>query len=313
MKSIAATTLFASVVLAQSASLIPSGISTQCSTFLTQFNQDTNLTSCTSAIISATSAFAPSTNASAAAATPSTSAISSALNSVCSSSATCSETVIRSKLADFYNACTDELSTNPNQDVIRTYDVLYALTPFKNAICSKDDSGRYCVNQIASNSTASSSGIIPSIAQFVSTPLAAVSSAVSRRATVQQVVAVAPNATTFAANNLLFLMLKPNLPSSSLCASCTRSVLTSYISYESETPYAPGLSSSVLLSGQSKLYQGVQSTCGANFLSGAVAAAAGLSGGVTGQITSGASSLMANTGVAGALMGAVVLVLSASL
>ncbi|KAI0354218.1 hypothetical protein OH77DRAFT_1426261 [Trametes cingulata] len=310
MKSIAAATLFASVVLAQSASLIPSGISTQCSSFLTKFNQDSSLTSCTSAVINATSAFAPSTNASAATTTPSASAINTALNNVCGSAASCPDTTIRSSLADFYDACTAELTSSPNQDVIRAYDVLYALTPLKNAICSKDDKGHYCVTQIAANSTASSSGVLSTIAKYVSTPL---SGALSRRATVQSVVAVAPNATTFANNNLLFLMLQPNMPSDSLCTSCTRSVLTSYISFESSTPYAPGLSNSLLLAPQTKLYQAVQDTCGSSFLSGAVAAAAGLSGGVTGQIASGASSLMANTGVAGVIMGAVVLALGASL
>ncbi|KAI8996309.1 hypothetical protein BD414DRAFT_477485 [Trametes punicea] len=311
MKSIAAAALFASVVLAQSASLIPSGISSQCSNFLTQFNQDTTFNDCTSAIVSATSEFAPSMNASAASATPSASTISSALNNVCSSASTCPETTIRSKLANLYDACGDELSSSPNQDVIRLYDVLYALTPLKNAICSKDDSGRYCITQIANNSTASSDALA-NIAKYVSTPVSSPSS-VSRRADAQSVVAVAPNATTFANNNLLFLMLQPDMPSDSLCTSCTRNVITSYISFESLTPYAPGLSSSALMSGQSKLYEAVQDTCGSNFLSGAVAAAAGLSGGITGQIASGASNLMANTGVAGVVMGAVVLALSASL
>ncbi|KAI0331380.1 hypothetical protein GY45DRAFT_1322426 [Cubamyces sp. BRFM 1775] len=311
MKSIAAATLFASVVLAQSASLIPSGISTSCSSFLTSFNQDSTLTSCTSAIISATSEFAPSMNASATTTTPSASAINSALGTVCASTS-CPDTTIRSKLADFYQACSDELSSNPNQDVVKIYDVLYALTPLKNAICSKDDSGNYCVSKMAQNASSSAAGTLSSITQYVSTPLDSKSS-VSRRATVQSVVALAPNATTFANNNLLFMMLQPDLPSASLCTSCTRSIITSYISFESSTPYGPGLSSSALLSGQSKLYEGVQNTCGANFLSGAVAAAAGLSGGVTGQIASGASSLVANTGVAGVIMGAAVLALTASL
>ncbi|KAI0830321.1 hypothetical protein BC628DRAFT_1357414 [Trametes gibbosa] len=307
MKSFAAATLFASVVLAQSASLIPSGISTQCSAFLSKFNSDTSLSSCTSSIINATSAFAPSTNASAASTTHSTSSISSALNSVCSSAATCPATTIRSALAEFYSECGAELTT-PNKDVVALYDVLYALTPLKSAICSKDDSGRYCINQIAANASSSTSSIA-NLAKYVSTGGASL----ARRATAQSVVAVSPNATTFAQNNLLFLLLQPDLPSDSLCTSCTRNIITSYISFESSTPYAPGLSQSALLSGQTKLYEAVQSVCGASFLSGAVAAAAGLSGGIQGQLSDGASSLIANAGVASAIMGAVVLALSASL
>ncbi|KAH9851295.1 hypothetical protein C2E23DRAFT_831921 [Lenzites betulinus] len=307
MKSFAAATLFATVVLAQSASLIPSGISSACSDYLTTFNNDNSLSSCTSSIINATSAFAPSTNASAAATTHSSSSISTALNTVCSSASTCSTTTIRSALADFYTACSAEL-TAPNAEVVKLYDALYAITPYKQAICSKDDSGSYCANQIAANAS-SSTGTVASISKFIS------SSAVSltRRATAQSVVALQLNATTFADNNLLFLLLQPSLSSDALCTTCTRNIITSYISFESSTPYAPGLNNSVLLAGQSALYNAVQTTCGSSFLSGAVAAAAGLSGGVAGQLAGGAASLMANTGVTSAIMGAIVLALTAAL
>ncbi|KAI0742930.1 hypothetical protein C8Q80DRAFT_1108576 [Daedaleopsis nitida] len=316
MKTIAAATLFATVALAQTSlrtifqnSLIPTGISTSCSTFLTKFNSDTSLTSCTSALITATGAFAPSTNA-----TASTSAsaaqVKTALTSVCAAT-TCPDSTIRSKLADFYEACSDELKS-ANKDVVTTYDVLYALTPLKNAICAKDDSNNYCVNSIAST-TSQSSGVLSTIAKYVSLPMSA-SSAVSRRADAAQVVAsIAPNATTFADNNLLFLMLQPDLSSDKLCQTCTRNILTSYISFESSSPYAPGLASSVLLAGQSKLYQAITDTCGSNFLNGGVAAAAGLSGGVLGGSDNGASQTLANSGIATTLVGALALILNAAL
>ncbi|KAL1943272.1 hypothetical protein VTO73DRAFT_4347 [Trametes versicolor] len=157
MKSIAAVTLFASVVLAQSSSLIPSGISTQCSTFLSTFDKDSSLSTCTTSLISATSSFAPSTNASAATTTHSASSISAALNSVCSTASTCPDTSVRQNLADFYTACGPELTTSANKDVIKIYDVLYAIIPLRQAVCSKADNGQYCATQIAANSTASSS------------------------------------------------------------------------------------------------------------------------------------------------------------
>ncbi|OJT11314.1 hypothetical protein TRAPUB_12189 [Trametes pubescens] len=307
MKSIAAVTLFASVVLAQSSSLIPSGISTQCSTFLSTFDKDSSLSSCTTSLISATSSFAPSTNASAAFTTHSASSISAALNSVCSTASTCPDTTVRQSLADFYTACGPELTTSANKDVIKIYDVLYAITPFRQAVCSKADNGQYCATQIAANST-SASGVVSAISKFVSTNAVSL----TRRATTQSVVAVSPNATTFANNNLLFLMLQPTTPQASLCTSCTRSVLTPYISFESSTPYAPGLNNSVLLSPQTALYAAVKSTCGDSFLNGAVAAAAGLSGGIVGQATDGASSLAAGTGVASAIVGAIALAFSAA-
>ena len=50
--------------------------------------------------------------------------------------------------------------------------------------------------------------------------------------------------------------------------------------FESAIPYAPGLGHGPLMSGQTQLYLAVQNTCGATFLSGAVQAAGGLSGGI---------------------------------
>ncbi len=291
--------------------LIPSGIGSSCSSFLNDFNKDTTLTACTSSLITASGAFAPTTNATAT--TPSGSDAKLALAAVCAASAACSESSVRSKLADFYQACTDELTSSQNKDVIRTYDVLYSIIPLKNAICSKGDSGDYCVLTIGST-TSQSASQLASIAQSISVP-AAVSPNARRADAAQVVAAVAPNAATFANNNLLFLLLQPSLAKDALCQTCTRNVITSYISFESSTPYAPGLAASVLLSGQSALYQAVQSTCGSTFLSGAVAAAAGLSGGVVGQASdSGASrTILANSGAAGVLIAAAAMVLGAAL
>ena len=293
------------------ASLVPSGISPSCSTYLNKFNSDTSLAGCTSSIITATGAYSPSLNSSATS-SASTTGVKSSLAALCSASS-CTESTIRSTLADFYEACNDELTTSANQDVIRTYDVLYALTPLKNALCAKDESSNYCITDIATT-TSKPSSVLSTVTKYISIPISAASSALSRRADAQAVAAIAPNATTFASNNLLFLMLQPDLPEDKLCQSCTRSVITSYISFESSTPYAPGLANSALLAGQSDLYQAVQKTCGSTFLSGAVAAAAGLSGGVVGQASdSGASrSILANTGIAGVAVGAIALVISAA-
>lgn len=277
---------------------------------MSTFDKDTSLSSCTTSLISATSSFAPSTNASAASTTHSASSISAALNSVCSTASTCPDTSVRQNLADFYTACGPELTTSANKDVIKIYDVLYAIIPLRQAVCSKADNGQYCATQIAANSTASSS-TLSAISKFVSSG----GVSLTRRATTQSVVAVSPNATTFATNNLLFLMLLPTTPSASLCTSCTRNVLTPYISFESSTPYAPGLSNSVLLSGQTALYAAVKATCGDSFLNGAVAAAAGLSGGIVGQVstTDGAASLAVGTGAVSAIVGAIALAFSAAL
>jgi len=198
----------------------------------------------------------------------------------------CPESLIRGKIADFYSACSAELTSNAHPDVIRTYDVLYTMTPLRIAICSKDDNGSYCVTQTKAPATSGlnaaislnggSSGLTPAALQkYIAVP-AVNPTTLTRRA---DEAALSPNVTTYRAANLPFLFRQASLPAETLCTACTRNVLTAYINFESNVPYAPGLNKSTLLSGQSALYLGVQTTCGKNFLSGAVQAAGGLSGG----------------------------------
>jgi hypothetical protein len=92
--------------------------------------------------------------------------------------------------------------------------------------------------------------------------------------------AIVPNMTTYHDTNLPFLFFTPDLDATNLCTSCARSVLAAYIDFESNVPYAPGLASSQLLDTQSALYKAIQDKCPAGFLSGAVQAAGGLSGGI---------------------------------
>jgi len=89
--------------------------------------------------------------------------------------------------------------------------------------------------------------------------------------------AIAPNLTTIAAGNSQFLFFTPSLSATQLCVTCLRQVLTAYIKFEADTPFSYGINSSVLLGAQSALYFAVQNKCPANFLSGAVQAAGGLS------------------------------------
>jgi len=309
MKSFAVIAAFATVALAQSASpsLIPSGISSGCSSFLTSLNQDSSLSNCTTPIITATSAFGPGANSS----TPSSSDVSTALGTLCTASSTCDSSTIRSKLADFYSACSAELTSSLNQDVLRTYDVLYSLVPLSEAICTKDDNGEYCVSDLGSASGTSPAPAQSSLASIAQN-LWSTASAASPARRDQAPIAVVPNVTTYESNNLVFLFLNANLSSAQLCTPCARNILTSYISFESSTPYGPGLGSSQLLGGQSALYQAVQTTCGASFLSGAVQAAGGLSGGI---LKSGAAPVAAlsNSGVVGTVLGAVALGVAALL
>jgi len=252
--SIAVISLLTSAVWAQSP-FIPSGISAPCTTFLDKLNDDSSMAACISPLLSATAAFDPTVSH-----RPATVAsVSSALDTFCSSStdAACPNTLIREKLADFYAACNAELTDQLDKTVLLDYDILYAIMPLKDAVCSKDDSGKYC----ATETTAPSSASGPSN---------------NKRAPGDPQVAFIPNITTIGSTNLLFLYLTGDLPSAQLCTTCTKNVLSAYIAWESDVPYAPGLSNSLLLSGQISLYQGVTNTCGKSFLGGAVQAAGGI-------------------------------------
>ncbi|KAG2144001.1 hypothetical protein BD769DRAFT_1625676 [Suillus cothurnatus] len=252
---------------------IPSGISQGCSDYLTSLDSNSSFSSCTAPIISATSAFAPGVNSS----SITTSILNTALSNLCSASAfdACPESTVRSQLMSYYSACSAELTTNLNDAVLRTYDVLYALTPLREAVCALSDNGKYCVTQLNTTSGSSASGnvdLVTSNTQQVG--------ASARRDVSNSTTALIPNTTTFQDTNLVFLFLNPKMNSTQLCTTCTRNILTSYITFESSLPYAPGLNNSLLLSGQTALYNAIVSTCQSGFLSGAVQAAGGLSSGL---------------------------------
>lgn len=288
MKSFAILSLFITASLAQSSSssnpFIPSGISQGCSDYLTSLDGNSTFSSCTSPIISATSAFAPGVNLS----NITASIVNTALSNLCSASAfaACPESTVRSQLMSYYSACSAELTTNINTNVLRTYDVLYVLTPLRQAICSLSDNGKYCVTQLNTTSGSSAVGnmaLVTSNTQqtlqsYIYTPIG--SGASARRDISNSTTALIPNTTTFQNTNLVFLFLEPTMNSTQLCTTCTRNILTSYIAFESSLPYAPGLNNSLLLSGQTALYNAAVSTCPSGFLSGAVQAAGGLSSGL---------------------------------
>ncbi|KAJ3727509.1 hypothetical protein C8R42DRAFT_716960 [Lentinula raphanica] len=242
--------LLSTAVFAQD-SLIPSNIDTSCSSFLESLNSNSTIQSCLSPMIDATSSSS----------TPSAST----LSTICSTSV-CDDSLLRSTLSSFASACSSELTSN--SDVIGLYDVLYIISPMKTALCSKSDSGSYC----ALSATSSSSSAAPA---------ASGTSAATMASEAQQYLATSSgtvNATTFSATNLAFMFLQSSLTSAQ-CTTCTRNIMTSYINFESNAPYAPGISSSVLLGQQTSVYNAITSVCGSNFLSGVVQAAGGISTG----------------------------------
>jgi hypothetical protein len=194
--------------------------------------------------------------------------------------------MLSGKLASFAQACTSELVASPVVAVRNIYDTLYMLVPFRNAVCCKNDSGQYCATEsTASTNTTSSQNGTNAVNVVVGSKNGDVqkylwstttSASLSRRDSV----AMVPNTTTYASSNIAFLLLEPSLSETLLCTTCTRNIITSYISFETDIPHAYGVGESSMLGGQMPLYTAVQSKCGSNFLSGAVQAAGGIAGGI---------------------------------
>jgi len=285
-RSFALLSLLVSAVVAQDASnpLIPAGISASCTGYLTSLNDDTAFVSCTSPFTAALQQFAPGANST----TPSLSAITAALGTLCQSDAfsACPQSTVTAQLGSFYAACSGELTSDPNDAVKSLYDVLYTLLPFREAICSKDDSGNYCATQLSNSSSTGTVALVDTgksqqqtlLSQYLYTSSG--SGAVTRRDLSNTTSVLVPNTTTYQDTNLLFLFLSPSMTASALCTTCCRNIITPYITFESSCPYALGLSNSLLLAGQVPLYNNITSKCGSSFLSGAVNAAGGISSGL---------------------------------
>ncbi|KAF8549836.1 hypothetical protein OG21DRAFT_1514747 [Imleria badia] len=298
-RSFAILSALLSAAWAQSSNpYIPTGISVSCSTYLTSLNNNTGFTACTSPFTTALQQFAPGSGTT----SPSATTITATLNTLCASNAFsgCPQSDFTSQLGSFYAACSVELTSSPNLEVKLTYDVLYALYPLKQAVCAKDDNNNYCVTQLSNSSSTGTVALVDPekshqqslLSQYLySNP----GSALARR-DANTTTALVPNATTYQDTNLIFLFLKP-FTNSANCNTCTREIITPYITFESNCPYAPGLNSSLLFAGQSSLYNSIISNCPQGFLSGAVQAA----GGISSSLVGGAAHLAAGPELSAAL------------
>jgi hypothetical protein len=192
-------------------------------------------------------------------------------------------------------------------EVRNIYDVLFSLLPLQTSICSKDDSGDSCVRGPSTSARDFDEDASLSLSEKI---LALLYIKKDNGALTRRDPDIVPNMAAIAQNNLPFLFFTPNLSDAQLCVTCLRQVLTAYINFESNVPYAYGLNNSILLGGQSALYTAVQSKCPANFLSGVVQAAGGLSGAISSAIpTYGAE----YQHIIALVMGAVIMVISVAL
>jgi hypothetical protein len=206
------------------------------------------------------------------------------LNSVCSSSNTCSASVVQGLLGQFYQACQSELTVSKIQQVTILYDALYFFVPLQLALCQKDSSGNFCVSSQSSKATKRA--------------------AFDRRDATQDSQSVL--SLFSGGSNIAFLGLQPDSSADQLCVPCTREVMNGYLTQLNSVPYGPGLNNSLLFSGEPTLYNAINSKCGASFLSGEVQAAGGLATGAAPRSVDGGFALVGSA-IAAAAAGAVAL------
>lgn len=241
-----------------SQSLIPTGISSTCSTFLDKLNGDERISSCLNTLVDATAAFDPA-NATTTTG-PESSALTQTLNVICANSfQSCSESSIRSNLAQFYTNCQQDLLGPSANTVVQTmYDVLYILIPLRGAVCAKDAStNKFCVTQITpgSNTTTTTTAVnqkrqeVPDIANNGQ----------------QSPLAILPDTEAYRNTSLPYLFISPSYSPDQLCTPCTKAVLEPYVRFEAATPHALGLNHSPILQGQLQLWEAMNKNCPADF------------------------------------------------
>lgn len=262
---------------------IPSNISATCSTFLSTLNSDSQLDACTKPLLAATKYYSSNS-------TDSSSQLDSTLADLCSSSTSCDPNIIRLRLDQFWQNCSNDLQSN-NAVVQAMYDNLYMITPLVNSICSKDQNNDYCLKTIAK--AAASSQRVPSSTTKRRRDVVDDQDAdddedddeeddEEAEETVAELVKRQSTSTAAGENlgglynetettgkpntNAAFLFISSLSPKSILCSRCTQNILASYIKFEISIPYAIGLRTSEILAPQSDIYKAAKTDCGLDFV-----------------------------------------------
>ena len=255
---------------------IPNDISSNCSTLLTQLDEDNLFQQCTEPLINATNAFAVESTT-----VNSSDALQSSLRKLCDSGTGCDRSLVRHFLGQFWDQCSDELE-KPNDQVLKLYNYLYIFNPFHDAVCSKDHTGQYCLSSIVRTMAQQEDSqlsrmyrrsvpddivadvysdeywerVLESIPRSRNVSFAKTPSNSSTNTT--QLPQVEPQQA--------FFFLSGSSDKSSLCTECSQNVLAAYIAFELTSPYALGLENSDVLKSQHEIYDHARSLCGTEFL-----------------------------------------------
>lgn len=242
--------------------LIPTGISSGCSTFMNSLNADSSIKTCTAPLLQATEYYTNATTGKSSS-SDSKQYLQETLTRLCATSAGCDSSIIRTRLSDFWIQCGDEIRAK-NKGVQDVYDVLYLINPFREAICSKDDDGNYCLTTVSSTAATGKRSV-----EDEGDDDASSSSPISaRQATTGDDASTSANdidSGSLSGSNIAFLFLQPNAGKDKLCSTCAQNILASYIQFETSIPYAIGLANSDILSGQSDLYKAGKKECGSDW------------------------------------------------
>ncbi|WFD22240.1 hypothetical protein MEQU1_000906 [Malassezia equina] len=246
--------------------MIPTDISSSCYTLLTQLDEDSVFDQCTQPLINATNAFATSSQG-----TQPTS-MNSALQGLCAANDGCDRPLVRQFISQFWDQCADELEAGQSQ-VVQLYEYLYIFIPFRDAICTKNQQGDYCLSALApSMATNANSDMVQLYRRGVPN---VDDNDVESDAYWERVLPTIPRASRLATNvsglptlqpQQVFFFLSGSSPKDTLCSECTTHVLASYIRFELSAPYALGLESSSVLQSQQAIYEQAKQVCGDAFV-----------------------------------------------
>jgi len=275
MKSFIWLSFAAAVVSAQNVPTIPSGISQTCTDYLKAFNTDAKIQSCITPLLTATARFLPSANMQS-----NKDDIKWAMDQMCDPKAACKQSDIQTAVTSFYAACQGELVSGSQPSVGTTFELLYAIIPMRNAVCSKSTDGSYCLSK------------------------AKKAGGHAKRADDQaQMSQINPE--VWNQNNVQYLFMDVNQSVEQLCTACTKQILVAYVSYENAQTFPLGISNSKILGGQKQLWQAITAKCPADFTNGILSSANAAPVNIAAASTGGASStVLSTTGLLGAIMAA---------
>ncbi|WFD00894.1 hypothetical protein MYAM1_003649 [Malassezia yamatoensis] len=240
-------------------SLIPTNVSSGCYTLLLQLDSDSLFQQCTSPLIEATEIYVNATSSN-----ESSSSLTQSLDHLCTEQTGCDRTLVRQYIAQFWDSCTSELESG-NDQVAQLYDYLYIFNPFRDAMCTKNSNGTYCLESLGPS--------MQSSVNLEALQLDAVFDADNANSeeywahTVNTVTTsnLASNASDLASDHI-FLFLSGTTDKSTICTECARDILAAYVSFEMATPYALGLERSSVLQPQIDIYTNARKQCGSEFL-----------------------------------------------